>query len=258
MTVKISKDARKGLDEALEARGDLGISLSQPLDDVLATLERTTGLRVFVVGLGADGIAGAYQIYDGHPYVIINGDNPVERQRFTLAHEFGHHRLKHGATLDQHLDFGTSEPHEVQANFFAGAFLAPAKAIEGAIDRLGSPQIDFDVLITLAVEFGMSAKAMRIRLETSDMLSPKLTKQFDERIEAKEHWGRPKALNLTPITDSLVLARQDGGRMPGAMTNKALAAAEQGLFPEERLHELLRVKPEAVERLRDQLAVLAE
>lgn len=256
--MRVSRDARKGLEEALEARGDLGVSLSQPFDDVLATLERSTDLRIFVVRLGDDGIAGAYQIYDGHPYVIINADNPVERQRFTLAHEFGHHRLKHGATLDQQLDFGTKDPNEVQANFFAGAFLAPAKAIEQAIEGLGSPTMDFDLLIALAIEFGMSAKAMRIRLETSDLLTPKLVAEFDQRIDAKEHWGRGQLLGLTPITDSLVAAREDGGRVPGAMASRAIAAADRGFFPEDKLADLLRVKGDAVGRLRERLVALAE
>ena len=67
MSVRISKDARKGLEEALETRADLGLSQTQPLDDVLATLERSTDMRIFVVRLGDDGIAGAYQVYDGPP-----------------------------------------------------------------------------------------------------------------------------------------------------------------------------------------------
>jgi len=262
VTVRLSRDAQKGLDEALEARNNLGLSLAQPLDDVLAALERSTGLRIFVVDLGSDGIAGAFQIYDGYPWAIINSNinnSPVERQRFTLAHEFGHYWMKHGATFDQQLDFTTKDPKEVQANFFAGAFLAPAKAIVQTLERLGVPEIDFDVLITLAVEFGMSAKAMRIRLETCDLIKPRLVAEFDARIEAKEHWGRPGALGLTPLTDSLVAARDDGGRVPGRMTARAIAAAEQGLFPEERLAELLRVKDtDAVGRLRERLASVAE
>ena len=156
------------------------------------------------------------------------------------------------------MDFATNVPHEVQANFFAGAFLAPSKAIEHAIERLGSPEMDFDLLIALAIEFGMSAKAMRIRLATSDLLSPKLTGEFDERIDNKEHWGRHKTLGLTPITDSLVAAREDGGRMPGAMAARAIAAAEQGLFPEDKLSELLRVRDGAVDRLRERLVAVAE
>ena len=124
MSKRLSRHAHRGVEAAAGARAALGLGLKLPVDDILALLERGTEMRIFVVRLGDDGIAGAYQWYDGSPWAIVNADNPVERQRFTLAHEYGHHFLEHSSVVDERIDLGTSDRQEVQASYFAGAFLA--------------------------------------------------------------------------------------------------------------------------------------
>jgi Zn-dependent peptidase ImmA (M78 family) len=254
----LSRHAHRGAEAAAAARAALGLGLKLPVDDILALLERGTEMRIFVVRLGDDGIAGAYQWYEGSPWAIVNGDDPVERQRFTLAHEYGHHFLEHSSVVDEQIDWGTTDRQEVQANYFAGAFLAPEGAIEAAYARLELPEIDLDVLVALAVEFGLSAKAMRVRLETLGILSSKASAALDERLAAQEHWGRASVLGLTPINDTLVQAKKDGGRMPAAMVGRALRAVDLGRIPADRLPDLLRVSEAAAKRQGDALATIAE
>ena len=59
-----SRAAQKGEQGGVEARNALGLNETQPLDDILRSLERTTELQVFVRPLGDDGIAGAYWVSD--------------------------------------------------------------------------------------------------------------------------------------------------------------------------------------------------
>ena len=246
----LTADAAIGDRAGTEARQRVGVPADGPVDDILAVLERTTALNIFVVSLEADGIAGAYQSKLGHDWVIVNADNPVERQRFTLAHEYGHHYLGHGDTYDTAGYASDSTPKEVQANYFAGAFLVSSAALDRALERIERPPIDFDVLAALAVFFGVSAKAMRIRLETLGRLTPTDIVDFDKRIESKEHYGLGRALGVTPIADSLALAKREGGRTPAPMLARALVAADRGLLRDDRLPELLHVPAESIAALR--------
>ena len=68
--------------------------------------------------------------------MFLNGDQPVQRQRFTLAHELGHHRLGHAAVVDgvEEVDGKSDDPLEQQANAFAGEFLAPDQALRAWMD----------------------------------------------------------------------------------------------------------------------------
>jgi len=249
--VTLTADAVKGDRAGTEARAQLAIPADAPVDDLLAALERETTLQIFVVPLGEDGIAGAYQSKLGHDWVLVNADNAVERQRFTLAHEYGHHYLEHGDTFDTPDYARDTRPKEVQANYFAGALLIAEPALDRGLERIGRPPIDFDVLAALAVYFGVSAKAMRIRLETLGRVSSAEITEFDRRIENKEHYGLGRALGVTPIVDSLATARREGGRAPAPMVARALVAAARGLLPEDRLSEILHIRPEAVAAQRE-------
>src|SRR4051794_14313051 len=103
------------------AREELGLGLDQPVHDILRVVEETERIPVAVLSLG-DGVAGAYLVRKGQPFIFLNGNQPVTRQRFTLAHELGHHRLGHGAVVDgvNEVEGKSKEPLEKQANAFAG------------------------------------------------------------------------------------------------------------------------------------------
>lgn len=253
-----SQQAKSGEDAGVEARRSLGLNEAQPLDDVLRSLERTTDLQVFVLPLGPDGIAGAYWVSQDVPFVLVNADHPVERQRFTLAHEFGHHRLGHGNQVDQQVAFGASSPLEVEANAFAASFLMPPAAIAETLADLDQSQITFDDLITVAAVFGVSAKAMRIRLETLRELKPQQIAQFDAMIEAKEHHGRAGRLGVSPVADTLALAKREGGRLPPRMERKVVAALEHDILPEDVAAKLLRTTTDGLATVRARYSVASE
>jgi len=256
--VTLTPDAARGDRAGAEARNRLDVPVNAPLEDVLAMLERSTELGIFVIPLGVDGIAGAYQSKLGRDWVIVNADNPVERQRFTLAHEYGHHCLGHGNTYDASSYASDSRPKEVQANYFAGAFLISAEALDRALERMGRPALDFETLVALAVYFGVSARAMRIRLETLGRLKASEIAELDRRVESKEHYGLGRVLGVTPIADSLALAKREGGRVPSVMLARALTAAAGDLIPKERLPELLHLSMETIEAQSERESISAE
>jgi Zn-dependent peptidase ImmA (M78 family) len=249
----ISEDAKIGIEKAAEARGLLGLS-DTPLEDILRTVEQQTDAEVFVSRLGEDAIAGAFLTSRDVPFLLVNGSHPVVRQRFTLAHEYGHFFLGHGAVYDVKLDWSTRNPKEIQANFFAGAFLAPGAGIERWLASHGYPEMTLETLVSLSSAFGMSAEAMRIRLDTMERLGRSASARLKQQIADKEHWGLAAQLGLEPMEDSLQhLWRTETEHVPPAMFRDALIAIDRALVAPKRAATLLGLDESEIDRRRSDL-----
>ena len=90
-------------------------------------------------------ISGAYANDGKRPVISYNlGDTP-NRQRFTIAHELGHHFLQHGPRFrdtSATLAGGSYDPIEVAANRFAAELLMPAYAMRVLIVDQGVTSVD--------------------------------------------------------------------------------------------------------------------
>jgi len=106
-------------------RGRLALGDSAPVTDLLRSLERDAGVQVALCQLGEHGLAGMYQTRDGVPVILVNSSTHPVRARFTLAHEYGHHRLGHVAAVDRVVDPTSRDRREVEANQFAAELLLP-------------------------------------------------------------------------------------------------------------------------------------
>ena len=119
-------DSNRGAKRAREARDALG--LGPRIWPCGLTTSRSAGSRV-VAALPGD-LAGACYRGEATAILWVNGRQPAPRQRFTLAHEFGHGVVRPRRRLEPDsiatLSGKTSNPHEIQANAFAAEFLAPA------------------------------------------------------------------------------------------------------------------------------------
>jgi Zn-dependent peptidase ImmA (M78 family) len=82
--------------------------------------------------------------------IEVNADDPVVRQRFSVAHELGHHFLgtKHG---DGRLA-------EQEANAFAGELLVPGQMLRSAIEQTADTR-------ELAMLFKVSRQVLEIAAE---------------------------------------------------------------------------------------------
>ena len=71
---------------------------------------------------------GKSTIVEGQPWILIAKDKPVQRQRFTCAHELGHILLGHTGkyVLVNREPSRGDNPIEQEANVFASRLLAPA------------------------------------------------------------------------------------------------------------------------------------
>lgn len=117
-------------------------------------------------------VSGFY-FRDGDRRVIgVNSNHPLARQRFTIAHELGHHVLhdSEGLHLDQAFRLRDSrssmaiDPGEIAANKFAAELLMPEDEV---LDLVMKSPVDLNSEVeigTLARHFGVSAQAFMYRL----------------------------------------------------------------------------------------------
>lgn len=144
-----------------------------PVD--LNALAEKAGIRIKYGDFDEEMSGFAYQ-KAGLKYIGVNESESRVRQRFTIAHEFGHiflHRqdpLSYDPSVelihfrDEHSAAGT-DIKEVQANAFAAELLMPAEAVKKEIqDMKGIDLHDSEAVGRLADKFGVSQAAITVRL----------------------------------------------------------------------------------------------
>ncbi len=232
---------REAIKAARTARQELDLGLTGPLPDILTVVEDWAGIPVAILSL-PNGIAGAFGRRRSQPFIFLNGNEPVARQRFTLAHEFGHYRLGHLPVVDKtETIFGKTKKNldEIQANYFAGEFVLPKAALESWLERQQPESIDLEVVIRLAAAFGTSAMATRVRLEICELISKSQANAIDTTIAAGEHSALHRRLGLEEASDRLAQIGEDLPRLPSVMQEYGFKALEQGFVEVERLADAL-------------------
>jgi Zn-dependent peptidase ImmA (M78 family) len=200
-----SLHTNRGAKAARAARARFGVAPDEPLDCLLTVVEKRAGVPVTLIPLPA-GFAGAYLARGGRALIFLAVDGPVARRRFSLAHELGHHCLRHPRHADtwEGMRIGDRHPHETQANAFAAEFLAPKAGILRSLEESGNHQIALDIVVRLAARFGISCEAMRYRLWTCRVLkSQSLADKLDEELRADEHVRLAEQLGITWPEDRL-------------------------------------------------------
>ena len=161
--VPVTKEGGREL--AKRAREALGLGHG-PIGDLTAIIEEHLGAHVLVEPLpqGVHGFCAVCPSAGALPaaaVIIVNGDDVLGRQRFTLAHELCH--LLAGDPVDVEVLSNQTEksPAEHRADAFAVAFLAPEEGVRRAV---GPQQFDEALVRRMSRLFGMSHQAMTRRL----------------------------------------------------------------------------------------------
>lgn len=238
----------EGEARADHARTQLGLGLDAPIS-VLDAVEGQAGVPVCVARFPND-VAGVFFRRSGRTCLFVNGNQAVVRQRFTLAHEYGHFFMEHAPRVESASSMWTNDPQEVEANDFAGAFLAPRQAVRSWVDRHADSGADLELVVRMAAFFGMSPEAACIRLEKAGVLSSAESEPLKSRIRAREHSGLASRLGLAPFADALgrlYLDVQNGNRslprVPAVLVKNARDAYDRGLLDEEDFRMVLRGTP---------------
>jgi Zn-dependent peptidase ImmA (M78 family) len=146
-------------------------------------IARRLGLEVVKADLEGD-ISGLL-VRDGNQVrICVNEDDAPNRQRFTIAHEIGHHYLGHTfADGEQvHVDRGHvirmrspassngEDRMEIEANQFANTLLMPEQTLRSMVTKLGGAPVSDVNVANLARSFAVSEQAMTIRLSVLGLL----------------------------------------------------------------------------------------
>ena len=236
-----SEHSNRGAKRAREARAAIGIDPAAPLPCLLTVVEEDFGYPVVLAALGD--IAGACW-RDGDAAVLwVNGTENRPRQRFTLAHELGHARLRHDGRVQQDtfatLSGKSTSPREIEANAFAAEFLVPKVTVCDAFDR----EPGLDELVVFAAGFGVSAIMALIRLVTCDVIGAKREQKLRAEIDAEHHVDAFTRLGLREIDDRLAGAEELPYLSP-ALGRSALVGALTGSTPVTAAARAADVAPE--------------
>jgi Zn-dependent peptidase ImmA (M78 family) len=171
--------AYQARNQAEELVQEMGIT-SAPVD--VESIAQKLGLRVLYEDLGED-VSGVLITSTSGANVVVQAADHTNRQRFTIAHEIGHYRLKHQFDGEHvHVDRGnfisrrdsTSstglDPKEIEANQFAASLLMPPDLLKKEVEDLGVPQLLDNHVAHLAKQFKVSEHAMTIRLTRLGLL----------------------------------------------------------------------------------------
>lgn len=230
-------------------RGRLGLGETAPVEDLLGILEEEAGVLVALWQLGEQGLAGMYQEREGVPVILVNSSTHPVRARFTLAHEYGHHRLGHGIAVDRVIDPHSRDRREVGANQFAAELLVPRAGLDEWLRAAGGT-VDLEAVIRLASHFGVSCEVALHRLERTRRVRSAAARELAARLEAGEHRDVAWRLDLPELADTLARDRRLQVRMPGPTRRVVLRALRRGLIDAEGAAERLHVDRLEIQRMR--------
>lgn len=208
---------RAGSLGAQRARRRLGLPLERRID-IFGVIE-SEGVWLMFQPLRE--LYGFYRRVGDVAGIVINAHHPVSLQRYTAAHEYGHHVLGHGFSLDdvrnvdgarginEAADFEDAlaarsqaevgDPlEEAAAQAFAGTFLMPIQVVNRLLAARGldpdRPNLGPAEVYDLALELGASYEAAVTQLAVLEKVT----------------WPESRRLRLPPLQIKTTLA----GRRP--------------------------------------------
>ena len=220
-----------------------------PFLNLREALANDVGLRVFSIDLPPR-MAGMYSYMEEFGGCIaVNAVHPQERQRWSLAHEYGHFLTSRFRSEVSMLGgSGRSRSGERFADAFARCLLMPAAGLRrrfNELSRAARGRITAAEICQLAHHYFVSVEMMMLRLEELRLLPGGTWGRLHDRgFKVRKAEGQS---SLSP--------HSHGGRsLPLRYQYLAARAYEEGKLTEGELARLLRVDRVAARRLVQELA----
>lgn len=165
--------------KALRLRHSLNLGTDTPVN-IFDTIRR---LRLWLVFQPLSQVFGTYQRQNQTAGIAVNVKVHPAMQRFTAAHELGHHIMEHSAAIDPESNvtrFSGLADQELAAQMFAAEFLMPLAAVNAAAKRLGlqTPDVDAADVYQISLRLGVSYAATVVRLETLGLIDRQRSSQL--------------------------------------------------------------------------------
>lgn len=129
---------------------------------------------------------GSFQIEDGALGIIVNSNHPLQLQRFTAAHEYGHFVMGHEPSLDDAHNIESlgrdTRPSESAAQAFASNFLMPLQLVNRTLSIMGLPpkpgSLAPEDAYSISLELGVSYPAAINQLVVVGKITPQAAAQL--------------------------------------------------------------------------------
>lgn len=169
-----------------------------------------------------DGLLGVY-LSGTHNGIMITTKRRLPIQRFTAAHELGHHYLGHGDSYDDEGQISLARAkneicpfQEIEAEAFAAEFLLPkwlivqiAKSQGWGARDLKNPQIAYQ----LSLRLGTSYESTKIALRNHGFLKTSAEVELLEKVEPRDLKRRLlRGLEADSWSDTFYLNKWDSGK----------------------------------------------
>ena len=181
----------KGMRAALRLQRDLGLDQggSRPHRvDVFGSILRENIPLMFQE---LEPLMGAYLRPGGQPGIILTTRRPLGQQRFTAAHELGHHILGHDPHADDDSilrrspdimrDYVSLPPEEQEADAFASYFLLPDWLLRTQMERHNWTSRHFEepeIVYQAALRMGVSYSAVLYALVRGKVITANVRRQL--------------------------------------------------------------------------------
>jgi Zn-dependent peptidase ImmA (M78 family)/transcriptional regulator with XRE-family HTH domain len=219
-----SKPLQFAAQVAASERDRLGLGRLDPIKNLFQLMDEK-GLRIFRVDLhdlDVYGLSAFSRQYGA--CILLNSSNTMERQIFSLAHEYAH-PLMHRAFFKSPEPMSTLESdHELElmADTFAANFLVPETGLREAFQRdVGTKAVTLEDIIFLKHHFRVSAEVMIRRLRELDLVSKLEADSLQQELDCRRE---PKK-EIAPLSDDLIKEWQQTNRFDRLVKKAALTEA---------------------------------
>lgn len=213
---QIEEHRRVGSLRAQRALNRAGVDFETPID-VFGSIEDE---QVWLLFQPLERLYGAYRRHET-PGIVIHAGHPHRLQRFTAAHELGHHLLGHDLSVDSQDEVerlaATLPAQEVEAQAFAATFLMPVQLVNRGLAQLNlkrrpdtlEPQQAYRLSLELGSSYSATVTQLRAlkRITAANMRELLRFQPIDIKTEL--------ALGHRPVNaraDVWPLSRDDNGR----------------------------------------------
>ncbi len=176
--------------KASKFRSANGFSPSEPINlkSVLLKLNVLTLFRP----LSSDFSGMCMKDMDGHGFMLINSNNPIGRQHFTIAHELFH--LFEEEKIIPHVcnpGGGGKNASEQNADAFAAELLMPKEGLWNLIpeNELKNKNISLPTILKIEHYYSVSRLALLFRLLNIDAISKNRKEEIDNMSPAGTAWN---------------------------------------------------------------------
>lgn len=223
--------------------------------NLFSFIEKSLGYLLIRYPLGEESLQGFSAIYANERLICTNSSERLARERFTLAHELGHHIFdieidKPRLISDFHVgNFNNHNIQEYRADQFAASFLMPEEGLKKSIKELEKPidQLDYFDIIQLQIEFGVSNRALIRRISDLNFIN-------QEKSDYLNNYYKNLGISLTGLFQRAnakpdLLNREEVTQMPSRFYNYLQKNYDQNLIPYSSLVEVLKVVGKRPEEL---------